>query len=135
MGAEEAYADMSQPAPRRRSATGNFILLYGVAKLSAYLVERQATIVYPLLLALHRHLDMAEKRGEKEVASTPAVWENAGIPPTLKSTRETILAHLRQMPDLVILHDNGTLFFRYYVRKGPAWRRMEAEAGRKSGKA
>jgi hypothetical protein len=137
VGIEDAFADMSQPPPG--GSKENFIRLYGVAELNAYLLERQATIAYPLLLALHRHLDMAEKRGETEVALTSAVWEDAGVPPKSKRTRETMLAHLRRMPDLVLFHDNRTLFFRYYIGKGPAWRRMEeaggkGKRGRKSGK-
>jgi hypothetical protein len=128
---EDAYADMSQPAPRyEKGSKGNFVFLYGLAALSAYLFEHQAIIAYPLLLALYRHLDMAEKKGESDVALTAAVWEDAGVPPEAKRTRHTMLAHLRRMPDLVVIHNSRTLFFRYYVTKGPAWRRMEEEAGK-----
>jgi hypothetical protein len=125
---KEAFADMSQPP--LGGSKENFIRLYGVAALNAYLVSRQATITYPLLLALHRHLDMAEKRGEMEVALTSAVWEDAGVPPKSKRTRETMLAHLRRMPDLVVFHDNRTLFSAIILGKGPAWRRMEEAAGK-----
>jgi hypothetical protein len=129
---------MSQTPPEHGNRKkGNFILLYGVNELNAYLTERQATVVYPLLLTLHRHLDMAEKRGETEVALTPAVWGDAGLPSTMKRTRETVLAHLRSMPELVLIREDRTPYFRYRIAKGPAWRRMEAEAeaGRKDRKA
>jgi hypothetical protein len=127
MGIEDAYADMPLSSPPSKAS---FVRLYGFNVLSAYLLEREATIVYPLLLALHRHLDMAEKRGETEVALTSEVWKDAGTPP--KRTRATMLGHLRRMPELVILHNSQTLTFRYYIGKGPAWSRMEMEAGRKS---
>jgi hypothetical protein len=129
--AEDAYADMSQSNPQNgKEAANRFVLLYGFDTLSAYLFEHEAVIAYPLLLAIHRHLRMAEKREEMEVALTAAVWKDAGVPPEARRTRNTILAHLRRMPDLVVFREDWTPYFRYRVRKGPAWRQMEQEAGK-----
>jgi hypothetical protein len=78
-------------------------------------------------------MDMAEGRGETEVALTAAIWKDAGIPPEAKRTRNTLLAHLRRMPDLVLIREDWTPYFRYRVKRGPAWRRIE-NAHRKGGK-
>jgi hypothetical protein len=133
---KDCYADESEPPPGYgKGPKENFVIVYGVDQLNAYLVERQATIVYPLLLTVRRYLRMAERRGETEVALTAAVWEGVGASSKMKRTRETMLAHIRQMPELVTLRDSRTLMFRYYVGMGPAWRQMETEAGRKDRKA
>jgi hypothetical protein len=124
--AEDAYADMSQPPPEgEKESQNNFVLLRGLRELSDYLYKHDALVVFSLLLAIHRHLDMAAKRGEKTVALTASVWEDAGIPPKEKSTRKTMLAHLQRMPDLVALHEHRTPYSRYRIARGLAWRRME----------
>jgi hypothetical protein len=104
--------------------------LYGFAELNAYLYEHGAFIALPLLLAIHRHLDMAEKKGEKAAALTAEVWKDTGIPPEEKSTRQTILEHLRRMPELVVLREKRTFAYRYCVTKGRVWRRMERANGK-----
>jgi hypothetical protein len=106
----------------------NFVHLDGFAELNAYLFQHQAVIVLPLLLAIHRRLDMKGATRTK-IALSASVWKDAGLPPAAKRTRETVLAHLRRMPELVTLQRSQSLVFRYYVEKGPAWRKME-EAGR-----
>jgi hypothetical protein len=96
----------------------------------AYLYERGALIALSLMYALQRHLDMAESEGEKFVALAAEVWRDAGIPASAKGTRQTILEHLRQMPELVTLREKRTLEYRYLVAKGRAWRRMEKANGK-----
>jgi hypothetical protein len=117
-GIEDAYAD--PPTGDEKGPAGNFVFLYGIVELSAYLVEHRALPVLSLLLAIHRRQNMS---GLAKVALTPAVWKDAGDPP--RHTRETLLAHLRRMPGLVLLTEERNLLFRYRVAKGPAWLRME----------
>lgn len=124
---EDAFADppSGSPAHRLRGKNRpNFVLLYGVDGLNAYLVKRRAEITLPLLLALHRRLDM---RNGTPAPLTPQVWKDAGSPP--KNRRVSILAQLRRMPDLVTLHASHHVMFRYRVERGPAWRQIE-KAGR-----
>jgi hypothetical protein len=121
--AEDAYADA--PPPKER-----FIRLYGHDALGSYLLERQATIAMPLLLVLHAYLDMVEKRGKTEVALTAAIWKSIGIFSEAKRARETILRHLHRLPELITLRRSQSFHFRYYVARGPEWRRMEEEAGK-----
>jgi hypothetical protein len=131
----DAACDMSEPPPRRlrsrprksRNAKKEFIYLHGITGLCAELVKRRAEKVLPLLLAVHRRMDM--KEGETSVAITPAMWKTAGNPSS--RARVTILAHLKRMPDLVSLSGGHNLAFRYRIGKGPLWQQIEqAGAGK-----
>jgi hypothetical protein len=107
-----------------KNPNANFILLYGLAGLNAYLIERRAVAALPLLLAVHRRLEMKHKA---RIAITSDVWKDAGDPS--RTTRETMLAHLRRLPELVSIHEVRRVASRYRVEKGPAWRQIE-RAGR-----
>jgi hypothetical protein len=114
--AEDAYADMSQPPPllsrEEKEETEDsrkdvdFLLLYGLSGLCEYVVERKAEKALPLILALSRHLRLALKRGKTSVAITQAVWRTAGNPP--RNVRTTVLAHISEMPDLIVLREKRT---------------------------
>ena len=114
--------------PARKKTNVDFIFLYGLSGLNAYLVKRRALTALPLLLAIHRRKAVT---GKARIAITPAVWKDAGSPS--KSTRETMLAHLRRMPDLVSIHEDRNPLFRYRVEKGLAWLRIEKASREKQG--
>jgi hypothetical protein len=126
-GIKDAYADMTKPPPGKNR--GDFVTLYGLAGLNAYVVERRAEIILPLLIAIQRRLDMTRK------ARTPLsakVWKDAGSPP--KNRRVSILAQLRRMPELVVLLEARHFTFRYRVGKGPVWIEIEKAAWAGAGK-
>jgi hypothetical protein len=140
--AEDAYADMSQPPPfeegteTQQTDSTNFVQLWGLSAFSNYLYAHDAQAAALLLFAIQRHLDMAGNgKNEAGVALTAAVWKDAGVPPEAKRTRNTLLAHLHRLPELVTIREDRTPYFRYRIKRGPAWRQMEVEAGRKNGKA
>ena len=87
----DAYAE--PPLPSEKKA-GNFVTLWGLARFSAYLVDHRAEKAVLLLLAIQRRMDVKHKT---KVALTSDVWKDAGDPS--RTARETILAHLRRMPD------------------------------------
>jgi hypothetical protein len=63
------------------------------------------------------------------IAITGSVWEDAGVPS--KRSRETMLTHLRRLaPDLVVIEERRTWFYRYRVAKGDAWLAIENAAQR-----
>ncbi len=113
------------PPPGKKTHV-DFIFLYGLSGLNTYLVKHRALTALPLLLAIHRRQDVT---GKARIPITPAVWKDAGSPS--KSTRESMLAHLRRMPDLVSIQEDRNPLFRYRVEKGLAWRRIE-KAGREN---
>jgi hypothetical protein len=125
--AEDIFADpppvASTPRSRRKNG-GDFVFLRGVTGLNAYLVQKRAEAVYPLLLALQQHFDLSRKA---RVPLTRDVWKMAGDPARHK--RETVVAHLRRMPELVTLYEDYRTQFRYRVEKGLLWRHLE-EASR-----
>jgi hypothetical protein len=117
------------PTQAEGKVSTNFVTLYGVAGLNTYLVERRALTALPLLLAIQRRLDMKRKA---RVSITSGVWKDAGNPP--RNTRVTMLAHLRRMPELVILHEARRVTSRYRVEKGPAWQQIEKDGREGVGK-
>ena len=119
MGIEDAYADMSRPLP---GANTDFVFLRCPGGLAAYLVEHKALSAFPLLVAIQRRLDVRKK---KRAPLSAKVWRDAGDPP--KGVRVTMLAHLRRVPELVLLHDDRHFTYRYSVEKGPAWVAIEKE--------
>jgi hypothetical protein len=132
---QEALAAAANPLPpklrskklRAKKPKGRYVTMYGPGDLSAYLVQRRATMAMPLLLAIQRRFDLTKKRRKDErIALTPAVWKDAGNPP--HTMRKTMLGHLRRMPDLALLVEERNLAFRYRVEKGPAWRAIEKTA-------
>jgi hypothetical protein len=131
-GIEDAYADMSEPSPTppgppsqpKGKNNFNYVTLYGLAGLSAYLLKHRALLAFSLLAAIQRRF---ATKNEKRAPLVSAVWKDAGNPS--KNMRETLLAHLRRMPDLVVLHEDRHVAFRYRVEKGPAWIEIE-KAGR-----
>jgi len=117
----DAYAE--PPLPSEKKAV-NFVTLWGLARFSAYLVDHRAEKAVLLLLAIQRRMDVKHKT---KVALTSDVWKDAGDPS--RTARETILAHLRRMPELVTLHEVRRVASRYRVEKGPMWLQIE-KAGR-----
>jgi hypothetical protein len=109
----------------------NFVTLHGVLELNAYVVERRAMTAFPLLLAIHRRMEMAK---ESSLALGPVIWKEAGDPSP--QTRRTMLAHLRRLSELVALRRRPGIGFGYIVDRGPLWLRIERtwrekSAGRK----
>lgn len=115
----DAYAE--PPLTSEKKAV-NFVTLCGLAGFSAYLVEHRAEKAALLLLAIQRRMDMKHRT---KVALTPDVWKDAGDPSP--PARQTILAHLRRMPELVTLHEVRRVASRYRVEKGPAWLQIEKD--------
>jgi hypothetical protein len=74
----------------------------------------------PLLIAIHLRQGVLSKT---RVPLASWVWKMAGDPS--KNTRVTMLAHLRRLPDLVMLREDRHPMFRYRVEKGPAWHALE----------
>jgi hypothetical protein len=129
--AEGAYADESlSPASNGEGVNGkavDFLLLYGLSGLCEYVVERKAEKALPFLLALNRHLTMALRRwGRTSIPITKAVWRSAGNPS--KNARQTIMAHIELMPELIILREKRTFASRYRVEKGPLWLQLEKDS-------
>jgi hypothetical protein len=120
LSAEDAYA--ADPIPVNGKAV-DFLLLYGLTGLCAYVVERKAEKALPLILAIHRHLAMAAKWKRTSIPITKAVWKSAGNPS--KNAREAILAHMESMPELVVFREKRTFASRYRVKKGPLWLQLE----------
>ena len=101
--------------------TGDFIHMYGVAGLNAYLVQRRAEIALPFLLAIHCEHERTLNSWTAWALITAEAWRDAGTPS--KAMRMKILARLRKMPDLVTLHfDPDHTPPRCRIKKGPAWR-------------
>ena len=108
------------PPPRGRPwKDTDFVVMYGLygsSGLNAYLVKRRMEKALPLLIAIHLRQGVL---GKTRVPLTSGVWKMAGDPS--KDTRVTMLAHLRRLPDLVMLREDWHPMFRYRVEKGPAW--------------
>jgi hypothetical protein len=117
MGIEDAFADMSKPPP---GVSTDFVFLRRPGLLIAYLIKYRALMALPLLIAVQRRLDVLKKT---RAPLSAKVWKDAGNPS--KSLRVTMMAHLRRVPDLVVLREDRHFTFRYSVEKGPAWRGIE----------
>lgn len=121
---EDMFAEPPPPAPPRRSrrkGDADFVVVRGLSGLNAHIVEKRAVAAYPLLLALQQQFEISHKT---RVSLTRDVWKAAGDP--ARHERETVMAHLRRMPDLVLIHEDFRVQFRYRVEKGPLWLQIEA---------
>ena len=124
---EDIFADPPPPThtPRSRRKSGvDFVFLRGVSSLNAYILQKRAVEAFPLLLALQQQFDASRKA---RVPITDDVWKTAGDPS--KNKRETIVEHLRRLPELVTLHEDRCARFHYRAEKGPLWSQIE-EASR-----
>jgi hypothetical protein len=103
--------------------TGSYVPGFPLRVLKA-VVEADAILALPLVLAIHRQLCMTKR------ASTPlnsTVWSHAGSPSARK--REVILRRLRLVPDVIALEEQRTINFRFRASKGLLWRSLPSEQG------
>ena len=79
-------------------------------------VEAHAEKALPLILAIHRQLEMSKRK------STPinaAVWQAAGNP--TEKTRAAILRKLKQLPEIILVEPARTPVSHYRAARGPLW--------------
>ena len=123
---EELAAAESKRASYQQKRNG-FLFLEGFSELNMYLVQRRALLALPLVLAFHRRQAMKQKR---LIALVPELWKDAGDPP--RHMRETMLKHLRRMPDLIRIHRANSLTIHYLLERGPVWREFRVMARKKN---
>jgi hypothetical protein len=144
-GVEGIFANPNELPPERRPSKitrtrrdSDFLNFPCFTTFVSYIVKRRAEKALPLLLAIHRRLDMRNaenaRRGRsgkiESLPLTPGLWRDAGNP--AKTTRNAIYKHLRAMPDLVVILEHRTLTSHYRLKKGPGWLAIEASPQRKS---
>jgi hypothetical protein len=88
-------------------------------KLCAAVVAADAERALPLVLALHRKLSVS---GTNSATLSPELWRAAGSPS--RGKRQTILGHLRKIPDLVQIREHRTPISVYTLAKGRLWREL-----------
>ena len=80
------------------------------------MVEADAAVALPLVLAIHRQLTSARR---EETPLNEAVWKIAGSPSARK--REAILRKLKRLPELIVFRADRTPTSHYRVSKGRLW--------------
>jgi hypothetical protein len=81
-------------------------------------VAKSAHLAVPLILAAHRNMRM---RGSDEVLLVRGVWEAAGYSPTTDRRRWSVLAQVRNIPEIMLVEERRSPIARYLLRRGPAW--------------
>ena len=79
-------------------------------------VDADAVVTLPLILAIHRQLTMAKR---KETPLNEAIWKCAGSPSSKR--REAILRKLKGVPHLIRVTVARTATTHYRVAKGKSW--------------
>jgi hypothetical protein len=79
-------------------------------------VEADAVIALPLILAIHRQLTMS---GRSDTPLNDSIWRTAGSPSHKK--RSAILRKLRAVPEIIQMSEARTPVSRYRVARGKAW--------------
>ena len=80
------------------------------------MVEADAAVALPLVLAIHRQLTSARR---EETPLNEAVWKIAGSPSARK--REAILRKLKRLPELIVFRADRTPTSHYRVSEGRLW--------------
>lgn len=80
------------------------------------MVDADAVIALPLVLAIHRQLTSARR---EETPLNEAVWKISG--PSSARKREAILRKLKRLPDLIVFRADRTPTSHYRVSKGRLW--------------
>jgi hypothetical protein len=91
-------------------------------------VARNAWHALPLVLAAHRVMCMHACRrirpipGCSVVRLTMQIWQIAGLPERTDERRQTVLDHVRKIPDVMILQEKRSRSGHYLLKRGPLWR-------------
>ena len=80
------------------------------------MVEADAAVALPLVLAIHRQLTSARR---EETPLNEAAWKIAGSPSARR--REAILRKLKRLPELIVFRADRTPTSHYRVSKGRLW--------------
>jgi hypothetical protein len=80
------------------------------------LVEADAVVALPLVLAIHRQLTMTHR---EETPLSEGVWNSAGSPTAKK--RAVILRKLKSIPKVIQITAARTRTTHYRVQKGDLW--------------
>jgi hypothetical protein len=79
-------------------------------------VEADAVITLPLILAIHRQLAMTQR---DDTPLNEAIWRCAGSPPHKR--RATILRKLKSLPSIIRIVSARTAITHYRVSRGDLW--------------
>ena len=80
------------------------------------MVEADAAVALPLVLAIHRQLTSARR---EETPLNEAAWKIAGSPSARR--REAILRKLKRLPELIVFRADRTPTSHYRVSKSRLW--------------
>ena len=80
------------------------------------MVEADAAVALPLVLAIHRQLTSARR---EETPLNEAAWKIAGSPSARR--REAILRKLKRLHELIVFRSDRTPTSHYRVSKGRLW--------------
>jgi hypothetical protein len=85
-------------------------------------VDARAEVALPLVMAAHRRLTM---RRLNMIPLTSSVWQAAGYADCSKRRRQTAIANLRKIPQVLELKEQRSLSARYHLSYGPLWKRKK----------
>jgi len=80
------------------------------------IIRTRAWYALPLVMAAHRRMRM---KGRKSIALTSALWFDLGG--LDQSERHAIIAHLKKIPQIMIVTPEHRLQWRYRLSYGPLW--------------
>jgi hypothetical protein len=82
-------------------------------------VAAGAEVALPLIFAAHRQMHMRESNS---LVLTNSIWRAAGPYETAERRKRTVLKHLREIPDVLVLTKKRSPIAHYRVAYGPLWK-------------
>jgi hypothetical protein len=101
-----------------RDNSNHYIPQFPQAVLQA-VVDADAVVALPLILAIHRQLVMTKR---DDTPLNEAIWRCAGSPPHKR--RATILRKLKTLPNIIRIVSARTANSRYRVSRGDFWLKL-----------
>ena len=98
-----------------RENNNHFIPKFPLAILHA-VVDADAAIALPLILAIHRQLMMTKR---DETPLNDAIWRCAGFPSHKR--RAAILRKIKSLPSVIRVTNARTVSYHYRVSRGDLW--------------